>query len=162
MSIQFGHGYRPGILGWCVAEHAQYYAGEWDFGAYFEAKVASGMADFIGRLDRPDCHLFWAADAEGLLATLSLDGGDREQGLTHLRWFIASDRARGQGVGLRLIETAIDTARTDGFDGIFLTTFAGLDAARRLYDKTGFVLDHESENTTWGPKMLEQRFVLRF
>ena len=162
MMLAVQSGYSPGILGWAVAEHGRYYAREWGFGAYFEAKVAAGMAEFLGRLDGPGNHLFRVEDDEGPMATMSLDGDDAEEGLAHLRWFIASDRARGQGLGHRLMTATLDAARGDGARGIYLTTFAGLGAARRLYEKFGFRLVHEAEDMTWGPKMQEQRFELRF
>ena len=162
MSDAIRQGYSPGILGWCVAEHGKYYAREWGFGAYFEAKVGAGMADFLGRLDHAGNHLFWLGDSEGPLACLSLDGDDAEDGLSHLRWFIASDRARGRGAGRRLLGRVVAAAREDGAAGIYLTTFAGLDAARNLYEAEGFRLVHEAEDMTWGRMVKEQRFELRF
>ena len=154
-------GYTPGLLGWTVAEHGRYYAREWGFGPYFETKVAAGMADFVRRLDAPGNHIWWAGD-DTPIATLTLDGGDAEEGLSHLRWFIASDAARGQGSGGQLMARACDAARADGAAGIYLTTFAGLDAARRLYESYGFQLVHEAEDTTWGTPVREQRFEMRF
>ena len=54
------------------------------------------------------------------------------------------------------------TLMEDGVRGIFLTTFAGLDAARRIYDSAGFVLVHEQHDRTWGTEVMEQRFELVF
>ena len=41
------------------------------------------------------------------------------------------------------------------------TTFAGLDAARHLYERAGFVLCQESEGDHWGRTVMEQTFELR-
>jgi hypothetical protein len=41
---------------------------------------------------------------------------------------------------------------------IYLNTFAGLDAARRLYERAGFVLTQQQTDTTWGIPVEEQRF----
>jgi len=158
MSVEYGSGYVPGVLGWCTARHGQYYAAEWGFGLFFETGVAADMAAFLRRLDEPGNHVFWARDRDGFCATLSIDGGDAEDGLAHLRWFIADARTRGQGVGGRLIERAIAAVREDGAAGVYLWTFAGLDAARRVYEKAGFRLVKEIEDTTWGTPVLEQRF----
>ena len=155
-------GYQPGLLGWTVAEHGRFYATHWNFGPFFETKVATEMADFVRRVDAPGNHIWSACDDQDYLASLTLDGGDARDGLTHLRWFIASDRSRGKGLGTRLIQTAIAQAREDGVRGIFLTTFAGLDAARRIYDSAGFVLVHEQHDRTWGTEVMEQRFELVF
>ncbi|MEM7210786.1 MAG: GNAT family N-acetyltransferase [Pseudomonadota bacterium] len=156
------HGYQPGLLGWTVAEHGIFYASHWSFGPFFETKVATEMADFVRRADAPGNHIWAARDAEGFLATLTLDGGDAQDGFTHLRWFIASDRSRSKGLGRRLIETSLAQAKIDGMRGIFLTTFAGLDAARRIYESTGFALVHEQRDRTWGTEVMEQRFELVF
>jgi hypothetical protein len=43
---------------------------------------------------------------------------------------------------------------------VYLWTFQGLDAARRLYEKHGFRLAEEREGSQWGERVLEQRFVL--
>ena len=40
-----------------------------------------------------------------------------------------------------------------------LGTFAGLDAARALYEKHGFSLVREQEGTSWGIRVREQEFV---
>ncbi|MEL7470026.1 MAG: GNAT family N-acetyltransferase [Pseudomonadota bacterium] len=162
MSPKTGEGARPGLLGWCVAEHGRYYAREWGFGTFFEAKVATDMSSFLVRADTPGCHIWWAEDDAGFTGTLTIDGGDADDGLTHLRWFITSDRARGQGLGNSLLNTAISAARDDGARGVFLTTFAGLDAARRLYEKHGFVLVSEQRDTSWGTEVTEQRFEVTF
>jgi hypothetical protein len=41
---------------------------------------------------------------------------------------------------------------------VYLTTFAGLDPARHLYEKWGFNLIEEEENNSWGVSMKEQMF----
>lgn len=156
------HGYQAGLLGWTVSEHGRYYAKHWGFGPYFESKVASEMADFIRRSDATGNHIWSASDAEGYLATLTLDGDEAQGGLTHLRWVFVSDRARGKGLGWRLVETAVEQAKTDGMRGIYLTTFTGLDAARRIYDGSGFQLVQEANDSTWGTEVLEQRFEVIF
>ena len=162
MSIEYGHGWIPGLLGWTVAEHARYYAKHWDFGAFFEAKVAAEMAAFVNRLQDPGNHLIWVRDNDGLLATVSIDAGEAKGGLTHLRWFIASDRARGRGLAAPLIGKAIDATRSDGAAGVFLWTFAGLDAARAIYEAVGFRLVKQGEDATWGQVVTEQRWELVF
>ncbi len=155
-------GYLPGLLGWTLAEHGRYYAEHWDFGPFFESKVASEMADFVGRMDRPGNHIWSVGDPQGFVATLTLDGDDSQDGLTHLRWFITYARARGQGLGKRLMQTALAQAKADRARGVFLTTFAGLDAARRIYDSSGFTMVQERQDRTWGTEVLEQRFEVIF
>ncbi|TFH40975.1 MAG: GNAT family N-acetyltransferase [Chrysiogenales bacterium] len=46
----------------------------------------------------------------------------------------------------RLIRAAMDLYRQAHFKRIYLTTFAGLDAARHLYEREGFRLKVEQED----------------
>ena len=43
---------------------------------------------------------------------------------------------------------------------VFLSTFAGLDEARHLYEKHGFKLCEECEGDQWGVTVTEQLFEL--
>ena len=42
-------GWRPGLVGEIVRAHAIYYARDWNFPRYFEAKVAREMGEFLAR-----------------------------------------------------------------------------------------------------------------
>jgi RimJ/RimL family protein N-acetyltransferase len=53
---------------------------------------------------------------------------------------------RGQGLGRTLINTAIAHARTRGIERIELEVFASNDTARKLYEKTGFVVEGIKKN----------------
>jgi hypothetical protein len=44
------------------------------------------------------------------------------------------------------------------FARVRLGTFAGLDAARHLYEEFGFRKVQEGSTTTWGPEVLEQHW----
>jgi GNAT superfamily N-acetyltransferase len=154
-------GWAPGTLGQVVSLHGRYYAREWGFGPYFEAKVAAGMAEFIPRMD-PARDLFLAARRGGhLLASITIDGSETSANEAHLRWFITSDKARGTGIGRRLMTEAMSFCDEVGFALVYLDTFKGLDAARHLYEAHGFALVSEHPDTTWGVEVTEQRFERR-
>ena len=62
--VEVRGGYCPGAIGRVVELHAAYYHAHWGFGAVFEAKVASELAEFFGRYDaRRDG--FWTASVSG-------------------------------------------------------------------------------------------------
>lgn len=154
-------GYRPGAIGRVAQLHAEYYHRHWGFGLFFEAKVASELADFFRRCDASR-DAFWAAVVDGRLeGAIVIDGSETAGPEAHLRWFIVSDALRGQGVGNRLIETAMDFCRSKRYPGVYLWTFEGLGAARHLYEKHGFVLAEENRGAGWGVAVNEQRFVWR-
>ena len=153
--------YRPGALGRVVELHALYYAREWDFPRAFETKVAAEMAEFLGRQDPAFDFFRIALEGNRIVGSITLDGSENADNGAHLRWFVVADGLRGGGVGGRLIEQAVAFARQRGFDHIYLWTFEGLEAARRFYERAGFVLEEEHRGRTWGAEVVEQKFVFR-
>jgi GNAT superfamily N-acetyltransferase len=142
-----------------VEQHARYYAREWGFGDFFRDKVARDLAEFRHALPHVDCGLWFARRDDATVGSVAIDGRARENG-AHLRWFIVDDRLRGGGVGAALIDSALAFCRQRAFDSVYLWTFAGLDAARRLYEARGFRLEQEVEAETWGRRVREQKFRL--
>ncbi len=154
-------GYRPGALGWAVETQAAYYGRHWGFGVYFEAKIAAELADFLQRYD-PKRDLFRLALAgDDILGTISVDGSDAAGKGAHLRWFMVDPVAQGRGVGRRLLDAGLGFCGARRYSQVYLWTFAGLDAARRLYDAAGFQVVEEQEDDQWGKTMREQRMVLQ-
>ena len=154
-------GYRPGMIGPAVAMHARYYARAVGFGRYFEQKVASELAEFAGRLERPTNGLWLALQGDAIVGTVAIDGEDLGPGTAHLRWFIVEDGLRGTGIGRSLLTAAVAFCDRQGFAEIHLWTFKGLDAARRLYEAHGFALAAEAAGRQWGAEVVEQKFVRR-
>ena len=149
----------PGALGQIVALHAHHYSAHWGFGVFFEAKVARELADFAVRKAANDLVLV-ARDDAGVAASLVLDLNDPVSGDrgAHLRWFITADRCRGTGLGRRFLERALAHADRHSDGRVWLTTFAGLDAARHLYEASCFRLADEQKGEAWGTPVLEQEF----
>jgi DNA-binding MarR family transcriptional regulator/GNAT superfamily N-acetyltransferase len=159
--ISIETGYRPGVVGRSVEMHAHYYSRTTGFGYFFESKVASGLAEFVGRLDRPANGLWVALEAGKIIGTVAIDGEDLGAGIAHLRWFIVEDGRRGSGTGRRLLEEAVTFCDRNEFSEIQLWTLKGLDAARRLYESFGFELAEEYSGDQWGKDVTEQRFIRR-
>lgn len=156
-------GPRPGDLGWLIALHGRWYAEHARFDIGFEATVARIAAEVARRLDPPLVSMLIARDESGPLATLSADGADLDAaGRGHIRIVIAEDRARGRGLGKRLLSVGLDNLREAGLPGAYLDTFAGLDAARGIYEGAGFRLASEKAGDSWGATRREQRFELDF
>ncbi|MET4635960.1 bifunctional helix-turn-helix transcriptional regulator/GNAT family N-acetyltransferase [Kaistia defluvii] len=159
--IEIVTGYRPGWIGRVAEMHAAHYSRHWGFGPFFESTVASGAAEFTGRLDRPR-NQAWAAIHDGrIVGSIAIDGEDLGDNRAHLRWFILDEGCRGGGVGRRLLGEAIAFCDAAGFAATRLWTFKGLDAARRLYEAHGFELAKEKPGTQWGAEVIEQQFSRR-
>lgn len=155
-------GYRPGAIGAVAGLHGEYYAREWGFGVFFEAKVAAEAGEFFARYDEATDRA-WLIEIDGAIeGSLIIDGGEAgaaEQG-AHLRWFVMSDKCRGQGLGQKLMAEAVQFCRDAGHERVYLTTFAGLEPARHLYDRHGFALVSEADGDTWGVTVREQLFAV--
>jgi DNA-binding MarR family transcriptional regulator/N-acetylglutamate synthase-like GNAT family acetyltransferase len=157
--VEIERGYQPGVIGRVAEMHAAFYARHAGFGQFFESQVAAGMAEFASRLDKP-CNGLWVAKHAGRIkGAVAIDGEDLGGGVAHLRWFIVDDDLRGSGVGRKLLAEALAFCDSHGFASTRLWTFKGLDAARRLYEQFGFVLDEEQAGAQWGSEVVEQRFV---
>lgn len=158
--IEIVSGYTPGALGKITELHGIYYHKHWDFGLYFEAKVGTEMAEFLSRFN-PAHDGFWTANLNGkILGGIAIDGKDTAGEGARLRWFVLDEEYQGRGTGKRLFDESLDFCRKAGFKRVYLTTFAGLDAARKLYERAGFKLCEEAEDSHWGKTVREQKFEL--
>ncbi len=97
--VKIALGYIPGSIGRVAELHGTYYHAHWGFGRFFEAKVATELAEFLSRYaEKRDG--FWTALLEDRVeGSLSIDGIHSAGKGAHLRWFIMSDALRGKGVG---------------------------------------------------------------
>lgn len=153
-------GYRPGVIGQVTALHAEYYARHWGFDLSFESQVARELSDFLCVLD-PSRDFFVAAwQGRELAGAVALDGHSTPDEGARLRWFIVAEPWQGRGLGRELMRRLLDFARIAGHRRLYLWTFAGLDAARRLYDACGFGLAQEHPVDQWGGRIVEQRLDL--
>lgn len=154
-------GYLPGLVGRITELHAIYYAREWGFGAFFETRVATELSQFVGRYDVQRDRI-WSAVVDGRVeASLTIDGLHGADRGAHLRWFIAADAVRGQGLGQRLMAEAVRFCRHKRYARISLDTFRGLGPARHLYEKAGFRLVETRSGMQWGNEVEEQRFEIQ-
>lgn len=153
-------GYTPGAIGRIAELHAIYYHRHWGFYVFFESKVATELSEFLCRFN--EIHDgFWVASVdEKILGSIAIDGINFDSKGAHLRWFIVTPENQGYGIGKILLEEAIEFCRKKGFGRVYLWTFAGLDAARHLYEKYGFRLCKLCEGNQWGKTVTEQMFEL--
>ncbi|CAB1217275.1 bifunctional helix-turn-helix transcriptional regulator/GNAT family N-acetyltransferase [Acinetobacter bouvetii] len=158
-SIQIKKGYIPGVVGRITEMHANFYSKHSGFGQFFESQVATGVAEFVSRLDH-SCNHIWTACLDGkIVGSIAIDGEDLGQGEAHLRWFILDDDCRGYGVGRELLSQAMKFCDEQGFTATHLWTFKGLDAARKLYEAFDFKLVSDESGNQWGTIVSEQKFT---
>jgi GNAT superfamily N-acetyltransferase len=149
----------PGELGWVVERHGAYYAAAYGWDHRFEALVARIAADFLAA---PDEHRqrAWIAELDGAPVG-SILCTRRNDTTAQLRLLLTEPRARGLGIGSRLVDECIRFARGAGYRTIVLATCSILHDARRLYQRAGFTLAEERPQTHFGTGLTEQIWSLR-
>ena len=153
-------GYIPGAIGKVTELQAVYYGRNWNFGLFFESWVATGLSEFLNRFDETRDLFLVALDGNRIVGSLTIDGSETDNRDAHLRWFIVEPDYWGRGIGRRLMEQAMRFCRQARLKHVYLWTFAGLDAARHVYESFGFKLAQERRFDQWGKLMTEQKFIL--
>jgi ribosomal protein S18 acetylase RimI-like enzyme len=77
-----------------------------------------------------------------------------------LRLLLVDPRARGRGLGRRLVEECIAFARAKGYRKLVLWTQSNLAAARAIYAKTGFRKVKEEKHASFGVKLTGEYWEL--
>jgi GNAT superfamily N-acetyltransferase len=154
-SFNIRHTPQPGDLGMIVHLHGVLYAREYGLDTTFEPYVAKPLADFMltgaGRL--------WVAeDNESVVGSIAVV--DAAEGEGQLRWFLLAPKARGSGLGKRLLETALAYCRERSMRHVFLWSFSELDAALKLYERAGFKTTETRALRLWGAERTEVRMDL--
>lgn len=152
------HPYRAGAIGDTVRHHALYYEANWGFDVRFETQVASELSEFIAEFDASHDGFWWAEKDGEFAGAVAVDGTRAGDGLARIRWFIVPEKRQGEGVGALLFDRAMEFCRDRQFKGVYLWTFEGLAAARKLYERSGFQLMEEQQGAPWGPDITEQKF----
>jgi DNA-binding MarR family transcriptional regulator/ribosomal protein S18 acetylase RimI-like enzyme len=150
---------RHGDFGWIVKRHAELYAQEYGWREPFEGLCAQIVADFVNKYDA-SCERCWIAELDGENAgTVMLvnDGG----GVARLRLLLVEPKARGLGIGARLIDELIRFARGAGYHKITLWTHSVLAAARHIYQNAGFKLMRSEEHQSWGQPVVSEHWDLQ-
>jgi DNA-binding MarR family transcriptional regulator/predicted GNAT family N-acyltransferase len=150
--------FRGGDLGWVLARHGRFYAEEYGFDRAFERLVAQIVAEFLARFDaeREAC---WIAEIDGepVGSVMLVDAGSR---VAKLRLLLVEPRARGHGIGRRLVEECVRFAREAGYRKITLWTQSTLVEARKIYQRGGFTKVAEKPHRDFGVDLVGEVWEL--
>ena len=151
-------GPKPGDFGWIVKRHAELYAEEYGWTEPFEGLCAQIVADFVNRYDAK-CERCWIAEMNGENVGCVMLVKDAP-GVARLRLLLVEPKARGIGLGQRLVDECVKFAREAGYKRVTLWTHSVLLAARRAYEKAGFTLTSSEKKRSWGEDVVAEYWDL--
>jgi DNA-binding MarR family transcriptional regulator/N-acetylglutamate synthase-like GNAT family acetyltransferase len=150
--------HEAGDMGWVTHRHGVLYAQEYDWDEHFEALVAQIVADFLNNYN-PDRERCWIAEMDGEIVG-SVFVVQSSETVAKLRLLLVEPKARGLGLGTRLVEECIRFARRRGYQKLMLWTNSILLEARHIYKKCGFKLIDEEAHHSFGHDLVGETWEL--
>jgi DNA-binding MarR family transcriptional regulator/GNAT superfamily N-acetyltransferase len=151
--------HRPGDMGWVTSANATIYAQEYGWDITYEALVAKITAEFIENFN-PKRERCWIAEIDGERVG-SVFVVAKSDAVAKLRLLIIDPRARGLGLGKRLVEECLRFARDTGYDSMTLWTQSILTAARSIYARAGFKLVAEEPHHSFGVDLIGETWDIK-
>ena len=150
--------HRPGDIGWVVYRHGALYEQEYGWGLGFEKLVADIAAKFMRDFD-PARERCWIAEMDGdPVGSVFLV--QESKTVAKLRLLIVEPRARGKGLGRRLVEECIAFARAKRYRKLVLWTQSNLAAARHIYKSCGLRLAKRQRHREFGVPLVGEYWEL--
>jgi DNA-binding MarR family transcriptional regulator/GNAT superfamily N-acetyltransferase len=151
--------HRPGDMGWVISAHGAMYAEEFGWNEDFEMLVAEIAVEFIRKFD-PERERCWIAELDGEPVG-SVFLVKQSKTVAKLRLLILDPKARGRGIGKRLVDECIAHARKLGYRKLTLWTQSSLLAARGIYKQAGFNLVSTEPHNSFGVELVGEYWELK-
>jgi DNA-binding MarR family transcriptional regulator/GNAT superfamily N-acetyltransferase len=149
---------RAGDLGWVVQIHGELYDREFGWDVRFEGLIADVIGGFVRGWD-PARERCWIAERHGEnVGSIFLVRGTDE--VAKLRLLVVDPRARGLGIGTRLVRECVAFAREAGYRTLGLWTNDVLVAARRIYAAEGFRVTATEVHDSFGVPLTAETWEL--
>jgi DNA-binding MarR family transcriptional regulator/N-acetylglutamate synthase-like GNAT family acetyltransferase len=150
--------HQSGDMGWVVQRNGVVYNHEYGWNEDFEALAAEIVARFI-RNYNPKIERCWIAERDGENVG-SVFLVKKTETMAQLRLLFVEPKARGLGIGKRLVHECTRFAKQVGYDKIMLWTNSVLDAARHIYEQEGYQMVEEEPHQSFGYDLVGQNWEL--
>ncbi|MEN8374286.1 MAG: helix-turn-helix domain-containing GNAT family N-acetyltransferase [Gemmatimonadota bacterium] len=152
--------HQAGDMGWVVQRHGALYNREYRWDESFEALCAEIAAAFLRDFDHKRERCWIAEKAGENVGSVFLVKHPEREGVARLRLLLVDPKARGLGIGARLVHECTRFARQAGYSTITLWTYSVLASARRIYQAEGYELMSEEEDRAFGHDLVSQHWDL--
>src|SRR6185437_8650125 len=105
---------RAGDFGWIVSSHAKLYLREYGWAEPFEGLCAQIVADFVNNFD-PERERCWIVEMNGENVGCVMLVKDDQPNVARLRLLLVDPKARGLGLGAKLVDECVRFARAKGY-----------------------------------------------
>jgi N-acetylglutamate synthase-like GNAT family acetyltransferase len=150
--------HKPGDMGWLVYRHGVIGWKEQGFDERFEVFVANIISKFIQHHD-PRRERCWIVEMRkevvGCVFLIK-----KSETIAQLRLLLIEPKARGLGIGARLVKECVTFARRAGYRKIVLGTDNAALAARHIYQRAGFRLIRQKPHNFFGQDLIEETWQL--
>ncbi|MBP1619160.1 MAG: acetyltransferase, family protein [Bacteroidetes bacterium] len=112
-----------------------------EFGAPKQGSVYSDEAtNHLDEVFQQDKSVLWVTETDGrILGSCGIYPTDElPDGYVELVKFYLASGARGKGIGKKLIEESIESAKQSGYKAIYIESFPEFENAVRIYENLGF------------------------
>jgi GNAT superfamily N-acetyltransferase len=146
---------QTGDPGWILERHGVAYAAAYGFNHEFEGLAAKLLGEYLLNRD-PIRECGWVAVDDDGAQQGCIFCIKHDDTTARLRMFYLNPAYRGQGVGAKMMNHALDFARSQDFSMAILQTYDVHRAACALYMKTGFIKISAKPVHAYGQNIEEQ------
>ncbi len=150
--------HQPGDIGWIIHRQGRLYAEEYGWDETYEGLVAEILAAFVKNFDESR-ERAWIAEMDGAIVG-SVFLVRQDDAVAKLRLLYVEPKARGLGLGRRLVDEVIAFARGKSYRRLTLWTNDVLASARRIYEAAGFRLVAQGRQRNFGKDLVSQTWEL--
>ncbi len=155
----FLRNHEPGDMGWVTHRHGVLYAQEYAWDERFEALVGQITSDFINNYKPTRERCFIAEMNDEIVGSVFVVQSSDET-VAKLRLLLVEPKARGLGLGKRLVGECIRFAKRAGYKKLILWTNSILVDARNIYKSYGFTLTAEEAHNSFGHELIGETWEL--